>query len=96
MMICCSTSPRSLISIVNHFSFGSGSEAIRRSLELFLVCHRYPFLMQHLTVRLKLMPDRATRDRLLSFIADVNECCNWMSVEAWTAQTFRRLAKRSS
>lgn len=46
--------------------------------------------MQYITVRLRLLPDDATRDAILAFVRDVNECCNWISMEAQIAQKFRR------
>src|SRR5579859_3488261 len=50
------------------------------------------FRMQQLTVRLKLLPDDAGRQRLLALIGETNECCNWISQNAWLARTFRRFA----
>lgn len=43
----------------------------------------------HLAVRLKLLADESTRDRMLTFLRDANDCANWVSLEAQIAQKFR-------
>lgn len=46
--------------------------------------------MQQISIRLKLTPDEDSRERLLALMRDFNECCNWIALEAWIAQKFRR------
>jgi putative transposase len=48
--------------------------------------------VQTITVRLKLLPDEPTRRAILAYVENFNDACNWISAEAWLAQSSRKFS----